>query len=996
MGATETLLRRPFLQRLRRPSRGRLVRQYFFIFGTLIGGGLITSGLLEIYFRYYESQEQIAREQGEVASGAVLKIAQFILEIEGQMKAATVSRDIANKGLSPEYRFELKKLLSIAPAVSEVAALDADGLPRVHVSRFRAILPEGEQDYSKSAGFLQARQGATFFGPVQFVRGSEPYITIAVPIEGFPGDLMGVLQAEVNLRYIWDVVRDITVGKAGYAYVVTRSGDIIAHPDISLVLQRRSAAQLPQFKAAFQPTPVVPKPRTLVTQDLDGDKVLSSYAFLPSLDWAVIVERPLEEAYEPVYASLFRTSSLLLIGFGIALMASILVGRRVVIPLRMLRQGVEHIGSGDLNFRLAIKTGDEIEILAEEFNKMTVALREAYTGLEQKVEERTHELRETLEQQTAMGEVLQVMASSPTDLTAVLDTILKTALRLCQAHDGAVHTFDGQAFHLATVTSTGSSELLAYLQTAAIRPGPETPLRLMGMERRPVHSADILSDPRFSLPEIYRRELFRSALAVPMLKENELIGAITAHRREARPFTEQEINLLSTFANQAVIAIENVHLFQELQARTSDLAQSVEELKALGEVSQAVSSTLDLQTVLTTIVSHAVRLSGTDTGAICEFDEQSQEYLLQSTYGVSDELVQAIEEVRVPLGETVLGRAIARREPAQVADVLEDPSYPLRDIVHRMGVRAVLALPLMREGTVVGALVVGRKMPGQFPREIVDLLQTFAAQSVLAIQNARLFRDIEEKRYQLEGANERLKELDKMKSDFVSNVSHELRTPLTGIKGSVDIMLRGAVGQLSERQTRYLSRIKSNTDRLARLIKDLLDLSRIEARRIDFRPSHVPLVPLVKEVLESLRPVAEEKKINLEVASPDYDITAWADRDKITQVLINLIDNAVKFTLPQGKVTVTVDRDGAEGIEISVLDTGPGIPPEERNKIFDEFYQITQPGKGKTKGTGLGLAISKKLVEMHGGRIGIKSEIGKGSTFYFNLPAQNEAELRVS
>lgn len=372
--------------------RGRLVRDYFFISVILIGGALVTSGLLEIYFRYQESWEHFALLQQEVTAGAAFKIERFIQEIESQMKVATKSREIAHKGLSPDYRFELEKLLLAAPAITEAVALDARGAKRVGVSRFRAILPDATPDVSPSPALQQAMQGNSYFGPVYFVRESEPYMTMAVPIERFAGDIIGVLQAEVNLKYIWEVVSGIKVGKAGYAYAVTRSGDLVAHPDISLVLQRRNVAELEQVQAAFRSPPSVTQPKGVVTQNLEGKKVFSSYALIPSLDWTVLIEQPVEEVYGSIYASVLRTSGLLLIGLVMALLASLFVARRIVRPLQTLRLGVERIGQGDLDFRLGLKTGDEIEILAEEFNKMTAALQEAYAGLEQKVAERTREL----------------------------------------------------------------------------------------------------------------------------------------------------------------------------------------------------------------------------------------------------------------------------------------------------------------------------------------------------------------------------------------------------------------------------------------------------------------------------------------------------------------------------------------------------------------------------------------------------------------------------
>ncbi len=371
----------------------RLIRGYFLISVLLISGGLITSGLLEIYFRYFENLEQIGLLQREVALGASFKIDQFVQEIERTMKGVTKSRQIVLKGLTPEYKFELRKLLLLSPPITEAVAIDAAGTARTQVSRLRTILPGDRRDLKDTAAFKRARQGKSYFGPVYFVRGSEPYMTIAVPIERYAGEVIGVLQAEVNLKYIWEVISGIRIGNGGYAYAVSRSGDLIAHPKISLVLQRQNLSRLGQVKAAFSGSgPVAADTSGIVGENLEGEKVFSSHALVPGLNWAVIIEQPVEEAYRKLYASLFRTSSLLLLGIGTALLASLFVARRVVRPLRALREGVERIGGGDLDFRLDLKTGDEIEILADEFNKMSADLQEAYTGLEQKVVERTQEL----------------------------------------------------------------------------------------------------------------------------------------------------------------------------------------------------------------------------------------------------------------------------------------------------------------------------------------------------------------------------------------------------------------------------------------------------------------------------------------------------------------------------------------------------------------------------------------------------------------------------
>ena len=551
-------------------GRGRLVRDYFFISVLLIGGGLITSGLIEIYFRYLESREQLAAVQKEVATGAAVKIERFVQEIHNTLKGATKSREIAPKGLTTEFRFELEKLLLIAPAVTEALALDEKGRIRVQASRLRTVLPEAKRDLSIAPPFQQAKQGKSYFGPVHFVRGSEPYMTIAVPIERFAGDVIGVLQAEVNLKYIGDVVSAITVGKAGYAYAVTRTGELIAHPDISLVLQRRNVAVLEQVKAAFQVTPGQPAPNAIVADNIQGKSVLTSFALIPGLDWAVIIERPVEEAYETLYASMMRTSTLFLIGLGMALIASLFLARRVVRPVRILREGVERIGTGDLGYRLDLKTGDEIEVLADEFNKMTTQLQESYSNLEQKVEDRTRELTESLEQQTATSEILGVIASSHTDVQPVLDAVAERAAHLCDAHDAQIFRLEGD-FHrrVASFGPLPTPELTELFPVSR-----DTVSGRSILERRSIHVHDLAAevDTEYPAAKVYLERFgTRTILAMPLLREGTPVGGIVIRRNEVRPFTEKQIALLKTFADQAVIAIENVRLFQEIQDKNEQL-----------------------------------------------------------------------------------------------------------------------------------------------------------------------------------------------------------------------------------------------------------------------------------------------------------------------------------------------------------------------------------------------------------------------------------------
>ena len=381
----------PFCPGLRRRRRNRLVRSYFFASTVLIAGGLVSAGLLEIYFRYAEGLEQGALAQHSAVTGAAVTIERFIQAIATTMAAVTRSADIGSPHIPREYEFELRRLLFLSPAITEAAALDRDGIVRAEVSRTRAVATSAGRDLSASDAFRTARRGQRYFSGVYF-RSADPFVTVSVPIEPMVSEVRGVLQAEVNFREVLDVATAVKFGRAGYGYVVTRAGDLVAHADSGLVLQRRNLGHLPQVKAAFQPRAAGIPPRAIVAYNTEGRKVFSSYALIPLLDWAVFLERPVAEVYGPIYASLLRTSVLLLIGLGVALLASIFVARRVVRPLHTLRRGVERIGSGDLGTRLDVRTGDEIEILADEFNKMTAHLEEARGELEQKVAERTQKL----------------------------------------------------------------------------------------------------------------------------------------------------------------------------------------------------------------------------------------------------------------------------------------------------------------------------------------------------------------------------------------------------------------------------------------------------------------------------------------------------------------------------------------------------------------------------------------------------------------------------
>jgi signal transduction histidine kinase len=464
-----------------------------------------------------------------------------------------------------------------------------------------------------------------------------------------------------------------------------------------------------------------------------------------------------------------------------------------------------------------------------------------------------------------------------------------------------------------------------------------------------------------------------------MLRDGEPLGVIMVTRIEPGRFESGRIELLQTFADQAVIAIENVRLFQELQARTQDLTRSVGELRALGEVGQAISSTLDLQTVLSTIAGRAVQLSETDAGVIYEYDEQREVFLPRATEHLESEIVATMLATPVRKGEGATGRLAEAQEPIQVPDILAGPGESrVRGALVRAGYRALLAVPLVREGHLIGGLTVIRKATGTFASEVVQLLQTFATQSSLAIQNARLFREIEVKSRELAAASQH-------KSEFLANMSHELRTPLNAIIGFSEVLSERMFGELNEKQEEYSKDIHASGQHLLSLINDILDLSKIEAGRMELELSDFDLPTAIDNALMLVRERAGRRSLTLH---KDVDAGVGqiqADERKIRQVVLNLLSNAIKFTPEGGRIEVgAVSRDGS--VEVSVSDTGVGIAPEDHEAVFQEFRQVGTAEK-KAEGTGLGLTLCRKFIELHGGKIWVKSQLGEGSTFTFTIPA---------
>ena len=617
----------------------------------------------------------------------------------------------------------------------------------------------------------------------------------------------------------------------------------------------------------------------------------------------------------------------------------------------------------------------QIELVASFADQAVIAIEN--TRLFEEVQQRTQELTEALEQQTATGDILRVIAGTPDDAQPVFDAIAQSALRLFGVSHVAIMLREGDWVRCKATAGTTD---------------PRGDF-LIPLERDSTSGRSILDQTVISIGDTeaadapsFARESgrvvgFRAMAVAPMMREGIAIGSVHMMRKTSGPFTSTQIELLKTFADQAVIAIENARLFDEVQVRTRELARSVQELQALGEVGRAVSSTLDLKVVLRTIVDRAVHLSGTDAGSIFYYREETGSFELGETTGLDEEVVAKFRNLEISATDTGPGEAIANRQPLQIPDLTQRPSDPLRDAVLEAGFRASLIVPLLGAEGPLGTLILRRRSPGAFSANVVSLMQSFADQSAIALENARLFEEIAQKSRELEIASQH-------KSQFVANMSHELRTPLAAILGYAELMQEGFYGTPSEKSMDALTRIRSNGKHLLGLINTVLDIAKIESGQFSLNLGEYAIESVVETVRAATESLAETKKLALRTDVAKKLPVGLGDEQRLTQVLLNLVGNAIKFT-DIGEVRITATAMNGH-FTVSVTDTGPGIPAEELNRVFEQFHQIDNSNTKAKGGTGLGLAIAKQIVEMHGGRIWVKSTLGQGATFQMQLPIRAE------
>jgi signal transduction histidine kinase len=964
---------RDFWNKIIGPLRGGGIRRRLLIWGlSLFGIALLVVVFAGYSYMARQIRQDAAALQSELASVTAEQIRNFVrrkIERFSDNAHALSLYELASK----EQQLLLRLLAKNDSSFTDASIINSQGMEVVKVSDRKVYFPSDLTDQSKSPKFIKALKGEDYISPVYTSTRAQPYVTLAIPLWGAAQSIVGVASAEADLSFLWEALGKIRFGTAGYAYLVDERGNLIAHKDPALVLKRMNLQQVDGVKKFLRnPTRSDPTPAH-EGRGLTGSPVLVTYAPVPELGWSVILEEPLDAALANV--EVLKRSALVFLVVGLFVGAVIIawVSQKITRPIQELRQGVATIGAGNLEHRTEIRTGDEIEELAAEFNKMTAALQNSYATLEQKVDQRTKEISALYSVTTAVNQSLA--------LKNILDAVIAKIAEIFRFESTRVFLFNHEMEEL---------EVQASFETAAEYSTPtRTFKRGEGIIGRVVESAepmifeDIRTDPRYAALSATRSKYSAKLCffaVYPIKTQSRVFGAILFNGRSPRKLTRDETRLLTSMCEHLAVAVEKASLFRQSETRS-------QQLSVLNTIGAAVSQSLDLETVLKEAIEKMIETLNFDASWIYILDPTEQELRLKAHKGLAKEVARSMDRRNLSAG--ISGKIFETGTRLVFEDLQDDLKYKQlshRNKVGSLGFASAAGFPIKAKEKVIGVLHLANKARHHFASDELQLIESIAQEIGVAAENARLFEQVNQKTAALGQMNRELEQANRAKSEFISAMSHELRTPLNVIMGNAELTGSGFFGDITPEQKKSMTQIQHHSKFLLKLVNDVLALSRLDAKQMSIELATVDIA----EVINHVQSQAEQlNRLNrLQVGwDVERDLPAIVtDVTKLEEILQNLIGNAFKFT-PQGRIDVRVRNiPELNRIEFTVADTGIGIEAQDMDRIFSAFEQLQEAHTGDFNGVGLGLNIVKKYLELMKGDIRVESQPGEGSTFTFSVP----------
>jgi signal transduction histidine kinase/HAMP domain-containing protein len=958
------------------------VRRRLLILGlTFLGFALVINTLAGTYYTRRLIKKNAAELQKEIVARLSYEIEEFMESRKKRL--ADFATSASFHGLASEQQRLLGLLLlKNDPAFTELSILASDGREVLKISERKVYLPHELSDQSESEKFKRAIASDAYISPVYTSDKAEPFVTLSVPIRLGPRRVIGIVAAETHLKTLWEVIGNVQFGRAGYGYLVDAQGNLIAHRDPSLVLRRLNLAHLREIKEFLQNPSSGDPTASRESLGISGELVISMYAPVPKLGWAAVLEEPVAIALSEI--TTLQRYAVLLLCAGLLIGAFIItwVSNRITNPIQILHRGARLLGSGKLDHRVDIKSGDEIQELAEAFNGMALELKNSYSNLEQRIEQRTQEVSALYEVTTTVNQSL--------DLESVLQAVIQKITQIFQFDTTRVFLFDAG---MEALNLRADYEINRQSKSKLRHTGLDTIVGKVAVSGEPLIFDDVQTDARYrdwSLSKNSYNEGLRFFAVFPIKTKSRMFGAISFKGKESRKLKTEEIRLLNSMSEHVGLAVEKARLFEQVKERSEHLA-------ALNTIAAAVSQSLDLEVVLKEAIEKVVETLRFDASWIYLLDASATELHLKAYKGLSDETAQSMAKRGVSTG--ISGQVVATGERIVLEDVGCEERYGSLTAGHKvrsLGFTAAAGFPIRAKERIIGVLHVAERATRHFAPDELQLIDSVVQEIGVAVENATLFAKIKDQSAVLERTNHELQEATRVKSEFIAAMSHELRTPLNIVLGNAELTGNGFFGEVNHDQQEAMRKICYHGRFLLKLINDVLTLSRLEAQKMSLDVESVNVAEVIAHAQNHVEHINRDRQLEV-VWEIDPELPAIVtDATKLEEILQNLLGNAFKFT-PKGRVKIRVRKlEESESIEFSIADTGIGIEAKDLQRIFNEFEQLKDAHTGDYNGVGLGLSIVKKYLELMRGQIRVESQVGQGSTFTFSIPRVLEYSPRVA